>query len=170
MALNITIIGNGQVSQTSATVSIPYPDSSSWTKWAIGTGYTLSAVPDPGWRFSKWEYEYMHRHEDKNQDGTWTQTWDFHFSDWTVQNPYGPPTFDFSDLDPYTGSSSGVFDGRTFQRYNTTTWQQQRWTYHDWSISCYFTQSHVPTHLIIRDDSTGKIMTGGTQNKILRDD
>lgn len=30
------------------------------------------------------------------------------------------------------------------------------------NVTIYFKSSHVPTHLIIRDDSTGKIMYGGT--------
>jgi hypothetical protein len=169
MALNITVIGNGQVAELSSAVSIAYPDSSSWLEWAIGTGYQLSAIPDPGWAFSKWEAEYWRRHEDRNQDGTWTQTWDVDENYSSLQNPHGPPRWDFSHTDPYV-LGSGPFEGRTFQRYNTTTWQQQRWTCHDWSISCYFRQTHIPTHLIIRDDATGTILRGGTQNKILRDD
>ena len=70
MSVAITIIGQGTVTQTTASYDETYSlDGASYRPH--GTVYTLTAIPAAGWRFKRW-----YQPNDKTtQDSTYTHTW-----------------------------------------------------------------------------------------------
>lgn len=99
-------------------------------------------------------------------------------------NPLGYPAFDYDACYNYaaygtsttptsyppiwTDASSAYIAYITY--YNGGYNMVNRVKYSNITVTAHFKKSHIPTHLIIRDNTTGKIMRGGPNNKILRDD
>ena len=181
MAFTITTRGSGTVANNSIS-SDTFPESTFEKTHYVGIECHLTATPAAGWAFDHWEWEYDYERT-VYSSGTTTSA---HYSTVGAAAEDTPHIGD-NPLNAPTGYAAGPASGMSVG--NPTWWpleleMSHYWrssTADDWSLTYYtrlynvsvtavFVQSHVPTHLIIRDDTTGKIMRGGTANLILRDD
>ena len=162
--MTTSVIGQGTATITQQT-SINYEMPSDWGPQYkivfVGTAYQVTAAPAQGWTFSRWNVTCQ------QQPGSGTPTAHTHSSQ---SNPLDSNIYSGKIWAEWAdeGYECWLFEGIVTQYFNNIA--QSSWTWSDVNAEATFVRSHIPTHLIIRDDATGKIVRGGTDNKILRDD
>lgn len=129
----------------------------------------MTAVPNAGATYDRSEWTFHLVWKDTFDGG---ETWNYlidedrHYTTWqTVMQPNLPESNSYMGDGRYLG-----YEGTRTDYTSSLPDTLFVFEFTLQSVTIYFKGSHVPTHLIIRDDTTGKIMIGGAQNKILRDD
>ena len=167
--MQANVVGPGTYQLSSYSISTVYPEDPDHARIEYyGTGYQVTAVPNAGATYDHSDWTF-HRVWKYSTDGgsTWTILDDDDRQTTTVQTVMQP---DLPASNSYIGDNRYIgFEGT---RTDTNSGSNYIFMYEFTlqNVTLYFTGSHVPTHLIIRDDTTGKIMIGGAQNEILRDD
>ena len=152
-------VGQGTVATTATAISMDLAPSQSVPGWNIsGTAYTVTATPAAGWRLARIEATVAVA----DYSGTTRPETTTYAASPAKSNIDPSMTWnDWAD-DGYTAR---LFEGTVSYIPDPTT----HYTYSNLVITAYFEQT-THTHLVIRDDTTGKIMIGGSSAAILRDD